>query len=104
MTNNYGDRVVDTRGLRALASDAARHNLNRVPELPENIDPDGYHLLSMVLFGHNMDSSPVLHHRCTVLIKVQGSLKPVEAMLDITDTAFTNLPSAEFVLKHADDE
>lgn len=87
-------RVVDTPTLRKLVRIADKLELNRIPsdEVMARLDPDGFHVLSLILYGHNMDSAPVLHHRALVLIKVTDSDDPVEVALDVPDAQWTGLP------------
>ena len=95
-------RICNTEDLKALVADAQRRRFNRVPVLPENVDPDGNHVLSRILFGHNMDRPGVpLHHRCLVLVKVADSMQPFEVVLDVEDGAFNALHQPEAVLSES---
>ena len=87
-------RVCNTEDLRLLVKVAKRNGFNRIPILPD-LDPDGGHVVSIVLFGHNMDQSSVFHHRCRVLCKVLDEDNPVEIMLDVRDEDFRRLHKAD---------
>lgn len=84
-------KVCNTTDLRVLNAKANRARLNRTINLDAiDVDPDGNHVLHMVLFGHNMDST-ALHHRARVLIKTVGTMDPTEALLDILDEDWNRL-------------
>lgn len=88
-------RVADTANLLRLNAAAIQADFNRAadPEgLSATIDPDGTHVLCLVLFGHNMDTAPVLHHRVRVLAKATGSPVPRTFILDIADDEWRRLP------------
>lgn len=87
-------RVCNTKTLRALNASAVRNEFNRAlnDEFLENdVDPEGIHVLGLVLWGHNADTAPILHHRADVLIKVNGSDIPARAFLDVTDEDWRSL-------------
>lgn len=87
-------RVVDTPTLKGLVALADALELNRIPSdaVMDALDPNGFHVLSLVLYGHNMDTAEVLHHRALVLIKVRDSDEPVETYLDVPDEKWVDLP------------
>lgn len=91
-------KVINTNDLKYLVSDANFQDFNRVPNLPANIDEDGTHVLELILYGHNMDSAPVLHHRTRVMVKVRGSMEPVEVILDVDDRNWQSLRAADTML------
>lgn len=77
-------RVANTSALKQLNRLAIKHELNRSLEpdwLERRLDPDGYHLLVLMLPFHN-DAD---HHRCMVMMKVKGQEEPVEGWLDVFD-------------------
>lgn len=90
-------RVCNTDDLIALAfrsRDFAR-SVDR-NGLAEILDPDGVHLLAMLLWGHNMDkANAILHHRVRVYCKVKGSDEPTEFQMDIRDDDWKKLHRAK---------
>lgn len=90
MISTMGDepRVCGTRELNRAIREAERLELN--DQLHENtvaaLDPHGHHVMSMVLWGRNVDTAPVLYHRLSVLLKVRDSMAPVCMYMDVTDT------------------
>lgn len=90
-------KICTTEDLKRLARRAEALHLNRQIEVPEDIDPDGVHVLGMVLYGHNMDAGghgSLLHHRTRLYMKVRDSMDPVEAFLDVLDDDWRMLQSA----------
>lgn len=92
-------RVVNTADLKVLNSKAVLGGMNRAlsDAAVAALDPDGLHVLDLVLYGHNMDST-VLHHRTRVLFKLVGSDAPAEAFLDVLDEDWKRLRTAASVL------
>lgn len=92
-------RVADTPTLLTLARNARRHKFNRqlpLEALERHLDPDGRHVVSIALWGHNLDRTPInLHHRCQVLAKVKDSPDPMTLWLDLTDQDWRDLEPAE---------
>lgn len=90
-------RVCGTDDMIALAS-RSRNFARSVDRngLAKILDPDGVHLLAMLLWGHNMDkANAVLHHRVRVYCKVKGSDEPTEFQMDIRDDDWKKLHPAE---------
>lgn len=89
-------RVCNTDDLRHLVKQADRHDLNRRMDLMGvRLDPEGNHVLSLILYGHNMDvPGTLLHHRVQVLAKTEGSMDPLCFVLDVLDTDWVRLKSA----------
>lgn len=95
-------RVLTTKDLIAANDTAIGANLNRSVDaawLKENADPEGLHVFQMVLYGHNMDSHPILHHRARGLVKLKdrGVDAPETVMLDIPDELWQELHTPEQV-------
>jgi hypothetical protein len=88
-------KVCNTEDLRHLANVAKRHDLNRQMPAGLDLDPDGNHVLSLVLWGHNAEASPALHHRVLVLAKVRGSMEPETFHLDVLDRDWRRLLTVE---------
>lgn len=86
-----GFRVCTTDTLRVLAAEAETLHLNRQIVVPDDIDPDGTHMLLMVLYGHNMDQASTLHHRCQVWMKMKDTGVPDTVLLDVTAAAWDGL-------------
>lgn len=87
-------RVASSDDLTRLAARAKRAGFNRAPVLPP-LDPDGVHVLDLLLYGHNMDSNMPLHHRTRVQVKQPGTDEPAEVMLDVADADWRRLHTAE---------
>jgi len=94
-------RIATSNDLTAINDRSIRAGFNRTldPEaLAANIDPDGLHVLSLVLLGHNADATGVpFHHRTRVMMKPKGADLPEIAYLDLSDTDWTALPTVEAV-------
>lgn len=91
-------KVCNTDDLAYLIHAAKRHNLNRQASVGfiKELDPNGNHVLSLMLYGHNMDvPGTLLHHRVQVLCKVKGEIMPMTLMLDVLDSDWGRLPSVE---------
>lgn len=78
-------KIADTKTLKVLAKQAVAYKFNRgvTDEYLRRLDPDGLHVINIVLALHNGDFAEIAHHRCTVLSKFKGSDEPVEVYLDI---------------------
>jgi len=81
MTSLSQYRVVDTQGLKALAFTSK--NFNRSFDVPENIDPNGLHLLDIVIWGHNDDHAEVAHHRVRAMLKLSRLSEPMDVIFDM---------------------
>lgn len=74
--------ATNTRCLRKLIVRAEEQNFNRQIELDvfdEFANPDGFHILMVVLPFHNDQD----HHRCYVMMSVKGREEPEIAYLDV---------------------
>lgn len=104
-----GNRALNDMQIREVIADGARYDLNRQlsDRITAKLDPDGTHILSLMLYGHNMDwdTTRPLHHRAYALLKLKdrGPDDPYTLMLDITDQRWRSLPSAES-LREADEK
>lgn len=97
-------RVCNTGTLLRLNRQAIKHDLNRTLDhkaLTKALDPEGNHILSIVLWGHNVDSAPELHHRVQVLAKVNGSEAPTTTILDVLDADWKRLTTLDAVVADA---
>lgn len=95
---DYSDRVVTTDILLDLVRRGVGHDFNRCldeAKLTKWIDPDGMHILHLVLPFHQQYKANVDHHRTRVYIKVKGSMNPEEAFLDIADSDWNALVTVD---------
>ena len=97
-----GDSVIKV----ALAQDVIRMataginaKLNRqlnVQVLNSIIDDSKVAVLSLLLYGHNMDKEGVpLHHRVQGLLPIKGQTEPMEVVFDVLDEHFKQLTDAK---------
>ena len=100
MITNHDDRVVTTPILLDLVQRGIDHEFNRcldVGKLQKVIDPDGIHLLHVVLGFHEQYRPNVDHHRVWVYIKEVGTGIPIQGLMDIADSDWNQLATyAEF--------
>jgi hypothetical protein len=78
-----------------LARKGRELGLNRLLD-PEylSLDPEGVNILMPVLFDHQAFNRDLpVHHRVFALLKVTGSMTPVERFFDLTAEDWDNLPS-----------
>lgn len=91
-------RVLTTDQLFKLNRAARRSHFNRTLStewMKKSVDPDGIHVAELVLYGHNMDSAPILHHRLRVLVKVNGTNDPERVTLDVAASEWQKLLTVE---------
>jgi hypothetical protein len=100
LPTGYETRVATTEQLLELVASAIERGFNRAPNLGEIegvIDPDGWHVLSIILPFHERHWAPPNsmpdppHHRCDVLMKAKGITAPYTFRLDVTDEQFKML-------------
>src|SRR5262245_52144223 len=92
-------RIATTNDLLAINERSTQHGFNRTLD-PEalDLDPDGLHVLSIALMGHNESAAGVpFHHRTRVMMKFSHRDLPETAWLDLTDTDWQELPTVEAV-------
>lgn len=77
--------ATNTVGLLALAADAKKHRTNRqaTPRLVDDIDPDGTHILVFSMIHNDVE------FRTLWMVKMRGSMEPLQIFLDVTFEAFT---------------
>ena len=93
------NKIVNTPVLLDMFDRARKFGFNRQGPLREiTLDSNGLHVLTLVLYGHNMDSAQIFHHRVRVLAKEEGFSAPVEFLLDVEDTYWDRIPDAETVM------
>lgn len=91
-------RVVDSGGLLALCVLAKQNAFNRQVDennLVKSIDLEGVHMLHVMLAFHNADHAQIPHHRCQVLMKVNGTDEPEIFMLDVAAEQYEKLTLAQ---------
>lgn len=80
-------RVCNTAQLTALVSTARASGLNRVPDLASlDLDPEGLHIVCLMLGDHRGLPREPLHHRALALVKMVGQSEPGVMMLDVVDS------------------
>jgi hypothetical protein len=80
-----------------LARKGRELGLNRLLD-PEylSLDPEGVNIFILVLFDHQAFNRDLpVHHRVRALLKVTGSMTPVERFFDLTAEDWDGLPSLE---------
>ena len=85
-------RVTNTEGL--LTINRMAQSLNRSVDekwLKAVLDPDGKHLLTLLLPFHNEQD----HHRCQVLAAVPWTTEPLDFMLDVPVNLWLQMEYAE---------
>jgi hypothetical protein len=98
-------KVANTHDLKALNKAAAEYGFNRhVPDaFLADLDPEGYHILSLRLFDHQAyDRSLPIHHRAEVWCKMLGSNDPDHIYIDIRAEDWDNLADAQSEPEMAD--
>lgn len=92
-------RYCGTVDMMLLYVEAKKLGLNRnLPdEVAMDLDPDGNHVLTVLLADHRADPARGLptHHRASVILKMRGSAVPRTALLDVTDAYWTRLYTHE---------
>lgn len=90
-------RVINTPTLAALVEIGARRGLNRQldPSVVLKAEPEGLHLLHVILDYHNgLRAKQGPHHRCEVLIKQPGTTDPLVGIVDVPVEQFDRLTKA----------
>lgn len=105
-------KVCGTVELMAMCRLAEKHEFNRqvaTEILAENIDPQGIHLLEVIVPYHRASFGPSKepiwpdHHRCQVYCKVVDSDEPVRFFLDIAVQNWEQFMSAEEFVRRMND-
>jgi hypothetical protein len=93
-------KVVSTPELLRLARVAQMRDYNRQIDpdwIEEFLDPQGAHVLEFLIpHEHAQGKEVPLHARCQVLLKVEGTMNPMQAFLDIPIKEYNALPAAEY--------
>lgn len=99
MSDTDDHRVASTTELMLIVTDARLLGLNRqlAHDVGPMLDPDGFHVLSMVLPDHHADPSRRLptHHRVAILAKLTGSSVPYQQLIDVLDVHWDCLMTME---------
>lgn len=84
----YDVRIFSTDMALAAMREGAKLGLNRqvdVDGITPLIDPDGWHAGVVILPFHSaFDKSLPSHHRIELMVKVKGSMDPIQLVMDIT--------------------
>lgn len=88
-------RCVNTADMLRLYDTASTLCLNRnlEPATAQYLDPEGVHVLTLILVNHQAHASRELplHHRTSTLLKIRDSAKPLAVFLDVTDEQWQRL-------------
>ena len=90
------ERIASTELLREVIKDTEANGLGRQfpADLLEKVDPHGWHILSLVFFGVNMeDTATPLHHLVAVFIKLKDTNVPFVGLVNVTDTRWQLVPT-----------
>ena len=93
-------KVITAKVLTDVNTQSKNYRFNRTltNEFINTLDPDGFNLVMIALFGHNGDVADILHHRCRVMAKVKDSMEPVEVLLDIEAKTYERLTTVSDVV------
>lgn len=97
MSNNSNHKVINTTTLENLQDAAIEAGYNRTLGGIDidDVDPDGFHILTSVMFhSHAAGLKVDPHHRCSVLVKMTDQHDPVESFIDVSFEDFDNLLDA----------
>lgn len=98
-------RVADACQLDELTKNAAHFKLNRQlsAKALDEIDPDGYSILTMLLFDHDRGrSGDPMHHRVQAYLKMKNQADPFMAIIDVTHKDWEDLSHVEWILTKKD--
>lgn len=90
-------KLADSETLRLLNRTSIRkgYDRNLTDEFFARLDPQGAHVLSVLMVHEHARMRPVPpHYRCQVLAKYRGRTQPVFVILDIPFESFDSLPDA----------
>ena len=94
-------RVMNTEELLAAIRHGIDLDLNRqanIDEVKKSIDPDGQHVLLMLLPFHSSFRDLPDHHRVEVYMKVVDSMEPAVFVLDVVNSRWQAArPAKSFV-------
>ena len=92
------EKVCNTEDLIKLCHQSAYHRLNRQVDatlVRGTADPEGTHLLAVVLPFHNgMRAKQGPHHRMNVFMKTKNSMEPTTFFLDVMENQYNLLREA----------
>lgn len=93
-------KVASTPDLIRLARVAQMRDYNRQidPEwIEEFVDPHGAHVIEFLIpHEHAQGKEVPLHARCQVLVKVDGTMSPMQVVLDIPIKEYNELPAVDY--------
>lgn len=94
-------RVIDTPQLELLAEASIASEFNRIVDptwVRNHMDPDGKHIAWIILWGHDTDHAPILHHRIAMYCKVKDTSDPFFLVMDISDDNWQKLSTVDETL------
>ena len=96
-------KAANREDVLTLALNGKASNLNRQLEtatLVHLLDDKKVAILSILLYGHNMDdTSKPLHHRVEGLLPIKGQVEPMSVVFDVLDSDFKQLVDAKTLLE-----
>jgi hypothetical protein len=93
-------KVIAAKELEIINNQSVKYQFNRTltQEFINQLHPEGLNVVTLVIWGHNMDSADILHHRCLVLARVLTLNEPVEVFLDIEARTYETLTTVNDVV------
>jgi hypothetical protein len=95
-------KVCTTEDLVNMARGGRNAGLNRqlnIPLIDSMVDKSKVCVISLLLFGHNMDDqNKPLHHRVQGLLPVKGTTEPLEVIFDVLASHFDQLTDAQQIV------
>ena len=88
---------VGTKGLQILKSECESYNFGRSisADTLAKVDPDGIHIISILVAKNPSDLAVIPHHRCEIFLKMAGSDRPQVQEIDIATNSYEILREAE---------
>lgn len=92
-------KIINGKQLKAAIREGADIGFNRQVDVGfiKNIDPEGFHVVSVALPFHNGLGQETPHHRCIVLVKVKQKDEAVELVFDIAESTYNTYTDADYV-------
>lgn len=88
---------IGSKGLHILKSECESYNFGRSisNDVLSKVDPDGIHVLSVLIPKNNSDLAVVPHHRCEIYLKMKDSDRPQVQEIDVAVTSYEILRKVE---------